>query len=158
MSRHLKDYKVGEQFIEDCYGVMTVISNPIKGEGHEGRATYALQAVKNGGDGTPVDYLQTEGLEHYGPQIRRYAPLLEEDLENLRHMLGAEPRYKKRDWGFRNRYCSSNDDASMERLIANYLVVRGETINDGKNTMYYATFGGCLRAGLSPKKAGEVAV
>lgn len=158
MSSHLKDYKVGDQFIEDCYGVMTVISPPVRGEGHEGRATYALQAVKVGGDGTPVDYLQTEGLEHYGPSIRRYVALLPEDMDNLRHMLGAEERYKKRDWGFRNRYNSHEGDESMERLIANYLVVRGETINDGKSVMYYATFAGCLRAGLSPKKAQEVGI
>ena len=49
--------------------------------------------------------------------------LLDKDIDNLKHMLGADSRYKKRDWGFRNRFCAGGDDvASMKRLESNGLV------------------------------------
>ena len=36
-----------------------------------------------------------------------------EDIDNLRHMLGARPTDSKRDWGYRNYYCANLGDESM---------------------------------------------
>ena len=78
MSRKLKDYKIGEQLVE--YGpfgefLFTVTTNPVKGEGAgvDGRDTYRLQAVHEETKEV-VNFLQTDGLECYGPSIYRYAP------------------------------------------------------------------------------------
>ena len=78
-----------------------------------------------------------------------------EDLENLRHMLGAEPgRYPKSRWGFRNRFVLDAigtdcvDLRSMRRLEAHGYVQRGSGL--ANNLIYYhATEAGCEAIGLT---------
>ena len=64
------------------------------------------------------------------------------DVENLKHMLGADSRYKKSQWGFRNRFQAGGDDvASMKRLESNGLVreIKSSMFHD----FFVATEQGC---------------
>jgi len=75
----------------------------------------------------------------------------ERDIENLRHMLGAESRYKYTSWGFRNRYMATLDEAdldrqSMLRMAEKGLVIGGTITEHGQ--MFYATESGCKHIGL----------
>lgn len=72
-----------------------------------------------------------------------------EDMNNLRHMLGARSTDKKRDWGFRNYFnCGpeSSDYPSLERLLTVGLVRRGH------RDYYHATYAGCRAVGLNEKE------
>lgn len=71
------------------------------------------------------------------------------DIDNLRHMVGAKPNIHKRDWGFRNYYNSSDtgpDVDSMKRLQAMGLVIPGQ------RNYWHATEAGCKVAGLDAKQ------
>ena len=73
------------------------------------------------------------------------------DTENLKHMLGADSRYKKSQWGFRNRFCAGGDDVlSMKRLE------EGGFVREIKSTMfddfYIATEAGCKHIGFNKKQ------
>jgi hypothetical protein len=71
-----------------------------------------------------------------------------EDMENLRHMLGATERRPKKNWGFRNYFAAGRDHvASMERLVAAGYCTRGAPYMDAH--YYHATREGCAAAGLS---------
>lgn len=71
-----------------------------------------------------------------------------EDLDNLRHMLGAKEHIKRRDWGYRNHFApSAGNIQSMDRLEIAGLVVKGGKYNDYH--MYHATEEGCKVAGLN---------
>jgi len=72
---------------------------------------------------------------------------LKTDMDNLRHMLGADERYRKSQWGFRNHFCAGKSDiASMERLVAaGYVVNCGDKFG---NTYYRATTAGCKVLGF----------
>jgi hypothetical protein len=75
--------------------------------------------------------------------------LLDGDMENLRHMLGATQHRPKKDWGFRNHYaCGDAASAqSLERLVSAGFCVRGRPYM--KAHFYHATRAGCVAAGLS---------
>jgi hypothetical protein len=80
--------------------------------------------------------------------------LNEQDLNNLKHMLGATSHTLKKNWGYRNRFMAGgNDLASMERLQKQGLVRR---IN--KNTSifpdpaYVATEEGCKHLRFNKKQ------
>lgn len=81
---------------------------------------------------------------------------LTEDLDNLRHMLGARSDNRKHDWGYRNHYCAStNSDghASMKRLESLGYVRQGRS--DLINTFYHATEAGCRAIGFTQKQIGR---
>lgn len=73
------------------------------------------------------------------------------DLDNLRHMLGAEPERPRKSWGFRNYFCAGDSDVpSMERLVvAGWALNRGA--RDG-STYYSATRAGCVAVGMRTKE------
>ena len=76
--------------------------------------------------------------------------LSSDDMDNLRHMLGARSDQAKRNWGYRNHFApgSSLDVQSMERLELAGLVKEGAPYHD---TFYYhATEKGCAALGFSP--------
>lgn len=74
-----------------------------------------------------------------------------EDMDNLRHMLGVGSNIRKRDWGYRNYYNASEQDAvSMRRLEAAGLVVN--THRD----YWSATEAGCKAIGLDQKTIKRV--
>lgn len=74
-------------------------------------------------------------------------------LENLRHMVGAEPRYKKSQWGFRNHFCAAveGEDIKVLRAMESAgLVHSGMTINDGRDQYFHITYEGCRAIELGP--------
>ncbi|RFP19162.1 hypothetical protein D0T23_05110 [Duganella sp. BJB475] len=82
----------------------------------------------------------------------RVATLQPEDLEILRHMLGATDHHPRARWGFRNEYlCNRRDMPSMARLMAAGFVRSGRPLL----FMWYfhATDAGGRLAGLSAKRA-----
>lgn len=86
----------------------------------------------------------------------RAAALLPEDMEILRHMLGATPHHAMARWGFRNEYLVSRRDlASMERLVAAGFARAGRPLLQLQ--YFHATAVGCKLAGLSVKRT-EVAL
>jgi hypothetical protein len=68
----------------------------------------------------------------------------------LQHMLGADERYLKKEWGFRNHYTASeghenyNELLEMEKLG---LVKSGKRIDQ---TVFWATKQGALEIGFKP--------
>lgn len=79
--------------------------------------------------------------------------ITDQDIANLKHMLGADFRYKKSQWGFRNHYCSGkHGDAynSMQRLLKAGYVIEG--INQETNIFYHATEEGCKAIGFNKKQ------
>lgn len=81
---------------------------------------------------------------------QRNAAELAEDIDNLRHMLGAPVGSPKKQWGYRNHYATNADDASMARLLALGLVRKGRGIPGGM-VYFHATEQGCAIAGLDAK-------
>jgi len=80
------------------------------------------------------------------------ADITEKDIQNLKHMLGADSRYKKSQWGFRNRFAAGGDDiASMERLEAAGLVreIKSSIFSD---RFFVATVEGCKHLGFNKKQ------
>lgn len=74
-------------------------------------------------------------------------------LDTLRHMTGAEPRYKKSQWGFRNHFCAGvdGDDIKMlKEMESAGLVHSGMKINDGRDQYFHITYDGCRAIGLGP--------
>lgn len=72
------------------------------------------------------------------------------DLDNLRHMLGADPqRYKPRQWGFRNYFaCGGGEqEESMRRLEAAGFVQQGRPF--GGSFYFHATEEGCRAVGMN---------
>ena len=74
-----------------------------------------------------------------------------DDLDKLRHMVGAVNNVPKRQWGYRNHFASAACDVpSMERLKKAGFVFRGRKFHIGETDYYYhATLEGCKAIGLS---------
>ncbi|MGE4529756.1 MAG: hypothetical protein AB7C98_00340 [Acidithiobacillus sp.] len=73
----------------------------------------------------------------------------DDDLTNLRHMLGIGLHIQKRQWGYRNHFAPGGTDIqSMERLEELGLVQKGRIYED--THYYHATEAGCQVAGLKP--------
>lgn len=73
-----------------------------------------------------------------------------EDMDNLRHMLGARSTDSKRDWGYRNYYCANVGDESMARLAEQGLVIRGNA--SPEQAYWHATEAGCKAIGLTDRQ------
>jgi len=96
-------------------------------------------------------------LEQHGKCVacqfaERAATLQPEDLEILRHMLGATPHHARVHWGFRNEYLANHRDRpALERLL------KAGFIRFGRSLLllhyFHATAAGCKLAGLSAKRA-----
>jgi hypothetical protein len=76
---------------------------------------------------------------------------LADDMDSLRHMLGAAVGSSKKQWGSRNYYATEPDDQSMVRLEKLGLVRRGCPIPGGM-VYFHATSLGCTIAGLDGKQ------
>lgn len=74
------------------------------------------------------------------------ARVSDDDMEKLRHMVGATGKNRRR-WGCRNHYAPGGDAAeAMERLHAAGLVERGRPYYDVH--YYHATEAGCRAVGM----------
>ncbi len=68
---------------------------------------------------------------------------LEAAMQCLQHMLGADSRYPKRQWGFRNYFdAGGKDQRSMDLLLEAGYVLRGRA------NYYHATIKGCRLLGF----------
>ena len=68
--------------------------------------------------------------------------------ELLQHMLGADERYKKKQWGFRNHFCSNKGNKYHEELLKMQglgLVKSGIQLN---YTVFWATKEGAKAIGF----------
>jgi hypothetical protein len=79
--------------------------------------------------------------------------LAETQLDDLRHMVGAQPHIRKRDWGFRNHYAASKGslaELSMLELQRLGYVTEGRT---GEELVFFhCTELGCKAAGLNERQ------
>lgn len=78
------------------------------------------------------------------------------DVQNLKHMLGAQKHISKRNWGYRNHFCackSGEDFDSMQRLEAAGLVVRGR--EQERSVFFHCTEAGCKAAGLTAEQTNR---
>tara|TARA_Y100000588_G_C14085006_1_gene851830 strand:- start:758 stop:1033 length:276 start_codon:yes stop_codon:yes gene_type:complete len=81
------------------------------------------------------------------------AEILEVDIENLKHMLGADSRYKKSQWGFRNRFAADGSDVeSMRRLEKAGLVREVKSSIFVSDYLFVATEAGCKKLGFNKKQ------
>jgi hypothetical protein len=72
----------------------------------------------------------------------------DDDMEKLRHMLGATLHRPKKTWGIRNYFAAGAADVpSLERLVAAGYCERGAPYRTAH--YYHATRAGCAAAGLS---------
>ena len=69
----------------------------------------------------------------------------------LQHMLGADERYKKKQWGFRNHFCTGGAETSdhKELLVMEELglVKSGNKLG---SCVFWATKKGALAVGFKP--------
>jgi len=66
----------------------------------------------------------------------------------LQHMLGADSRYKKRQWGFRNHFAAEpghTDFKTLEILESKKLVKRGSAMT---STVFWSTKAGAISIGF----------
>lgn len=77
--------------------------------------------------------------------------ITDKQKELLQHTLGADSRYKKKDWGFRNHFCAGDSDdpdrIELEKMEAEGLVKSGE--RHGHKT-FWATKAGATAIGFKP--------
>jgi hypothetical protein len=76
----------------------------------------------------------------------------EKQQKLLQHMLGADSRYMKKEWGYRNHYCASDnkeckDRIELEKMEREGLVKSGERL--GSKT-FWATKAGAVAIGFKP--------
>ena len=81
--------------------------------------------------------------------------------ELLQHTLGADSRYKKKDWGYRNHFCAGDpgdpDRSELEKMETLGLVTSGERFS---YKTFWATKAGAIAIGFKPyqlKNAGFAA-
>lgn len=71
----IKTLKVGDSFYDCGYGKsinFIVTESPIIGNGVDGHATLSWKGIN--AEGVIIDFLITQGLEHYGPKIYGFDP------------------------------------------------------------------------------------
>lgn len=83
--------------------------------------------------------------------------MTQKQRELLQHTLGADSRYSKKQWGFRNRFCADHDHSDYKDLML--LVYAGLMVKAkrlGQN-FFFATKQGAIAIGFKPyqlRKAG----
>lgn len=99
---------------------------------------------------TMID-ITVENKNAVDEQILVLNGLLPRDFENLNHMTGCQPRYPKKDWGFRNHFAPGEKDIeSMERLESAGFVIRGRKYY--QTHFFHATKSGCEAIRMNPKQ------
>lgn len=72
-----------------------------------------------------------------------------EQRAKLEHALGLDyPDKIKNGKTWRRYFCAADGDPDMEALVACGLMVRGDTINDGRDRYYLATEAGQRLCGI----------
>lgn len=77
-------------------------------------------------------------------------------IDLLKHMLGADSRYKKKDWGFRNHFCASEGHSDLKHLID---MERFGLVESGKkfgSINFYATKAGAVSIGFKPYQIAKL--
>jgi hypothetical protein len=75
--------------------------------------------------------------------------LTNDDMNNLRHMLGIAVHIQKKKWGYRNRFAPAGANIqSMERLEMAGFVHKGNPYGD--SYYFHATAEGCAAVGFTP--------
>lgn len=75
------------------------------------------------------------------------------DIDTLKHMVGAESRYQKKHWGFRNHYCCGGEPQEVDMFHRLELAGLVSQINSNVSyKMYYVTRKGCAVIGLTKKQ------
>ena len=86
--------------------------------------------------------------------------LTPEQVGMLKHTLGADSRYTKKEWGFRNHYCVSvgtPDHDLLQDLESKGYMVMGRSTYAGENSRFYrATRKACELLGFSARQIGEL--
>lgn len=75
-----------------------------------------------------------------------------EQADLLTHTVGAGPHIKRRNHGYRNRFCAevgSKHYAAMREMERAGLVTSVGAINEGRDVYFMATLAGCEAIGLS---------
>ena len=74
----------------------------------------------------------------------------------LQHTLGADSRYRKNQWGFRNHYCSGpncHDYSDLKEMEKIGLLTSGENFGD---VVFWATKKGALAIGFKPYQLAKL--
>jgi hypothetical protein len=87
--------------------------------------------------------------------------LTESNIQKLQHMLGADSRYKKRQWGFRNNYMAGESDfKEMDKMVIDgYLIAGKLRANDNDyppSRYYFATIKGAKAIGFKPYQLNKL--
>lgn len=81
----------------------------------------------------------------------------DEQKRLLQHMLGADDRYLKKEWGFRNHFCAAPSDtktiAEFDDLEQKGMVTSGMRDN---YKVYWATKKGAIAIGFKPYQLKKV--
>lgn len=78
-----------------------------------------------------------------------------DDLDLLRHALGAEPERSRKSWGFRNYFCAGGPDAGWERLVAAGFA-RNCGAHGAGDIYYAATRDGCRAVGMTDREIARM--
>lgn len=84
--------------------------------------------------------------------------LTKREEEILRHMLGADARYKKSQWGFRNHFCSRKSGNDYETLMQlnrkGFVLINGQSpaFLPKDDVVFFATEDGCRAIGFTEKQ------
>ena len=83
-------------------------------------------------------------------------PVTADDLDDLRHMLGATSDRRRSSWGFRNYFVG--DAPSMARLVAAGFArkIRAGGEMTGGDPVYAATPEGCRAAGMTAREIARM--
>lgn len=97
--------------------------------------------------------------EHTNGGIRTVArdDLTEKQTQILKHTLGADSRYPKHQWGFRNHFFTGANTADYPILLElenlGFMARRDQPpFTDKKDFLFYATKAGCELVGLTKKR------
>ena len=78
--------------------------------------------------------------------------MIEKREQLLQHMLGADSRYKKKQWGFRNHYCASGNEDCPDRIELEKMETDGLVKSSGQfgYKTFHATKKGAESIGFKP--------
>lgn len=76
-----------------------------------------------------------------------------DDLDNLRHMLGMDPRKSRKHWFYRNYFSAPCDHASMNRLeLAGWVF----SVEYSGGRLFFATEPGMMAVGLTKREIAKI--
>ena len=76
----------------------------------------------------------------------------EKQKQLLQHMLGADSRYLKKQWGFRNHFCAGNNESCPDRIELNKMELDGLVKSGDRlgSKTFWATKKGAIAIGFKP--------